>query len=53
MYKKNATFRDLEINERKFHRFRNIIFLGDVDSDNILISNKISCGEKNYKYFIG
>ena len=52
MYKENTTFRDIEINKRKFHRFKNTFFLDDVDSDNILISNKISCGEKNYKYFI-
>ena len=25
----------------------------DVDIDNLLVPNKISSGEKNYKYFIG
>ena len=39
--------------KRKFHRYKNSIFLKDVDFDNILISNKISSGEKKYKYFIG
>ena len=29
------------------------IFLEDVDIEKILASNKISFGEKNYKYFIG
>ena len=53
MCKENTTFRDIEINKRKFHRFKNTFFLDDVDSDNILISNKISCDQKNYKYFIG
>ena len=28
-------------------------FLGDVDIEKLLVSNKISFGEKNYKYFIG
>ena len=27
-------------------------FLGDVDVDNILVSNNICSGEKNYKHFI-
>ena len=53
IYKENTTFRDIEINKRKFHRFKNTFFLDDVDSDNILIFNKISCDQKNYKYFIG
>ena len=26
---------------------------GDVDTEKVLVSNKISFGEKNYKYFIG
>ena len=29
------------------------IFLKDVDIEKVLVSNKISFGEKNYKYFIG
>ena len=28
------------------------IFLNDVNVDNILASNKVCSGEKNYKYFI-
>ena len=32
---------------------RKIHFLEDVDIDNILISDKVSSGKKNYKYFIG
>ena len=28
-------------------------FLEDVDIEKLLVSNKISLGEKNYKYFIG
>ena len=30
-----------------------LFFLEDVDIENVLVSNKISSGEKNYKYFIG
>ena len=31
---------------------RLLFFLGDVDIEKVLVSNKISFGEKNYKYFI-
>ena len=27
--------------------------MGDVDIEKVLVSNKISLGKKNYKYFIG
>ena len=37
----------------KFYRQKRPIFLGNIDTENTLISNKISFGEKNYKYFIG
>ena len=29
------------------------VFLGDVDIENVLVSNKISFDEKNYKDFVG
>ena len=37
----------------KFYRHESPIFLKDVDIEKVLVSNKISSGEKNYKYFIG
>ena len=47
-------FGNIETKERKFHYQKNSNFiLEDVDIDNILISNKISSGEKSYKYLIG
>ena len=33
--------------------FRNIEIFKDLDIEKVLVSNKISLGEKNYKYFIG
>ena len=30
-----------------------VLFIKDVDVDNVLVPNKVSSGEKNYKYFIG
>ena len=38
--------------KNKFHRYKNPIFLKDVDIDNILISDKIFFNDKYYKYFI-
>ena len=53
MGKEILTFRDIEIEKNKFYRNKTPIFLKDVDIEKVLISNKISFGEKNYEYFIG
>ena len=45
------TIGDIEIEKHKLHRYKSPI-LNDVDIDSILISNKISSGEKNYKHFV-
>ena len=37
----------------KFYHHKTSIFLGDVDTEKVLLPNKISFSEKNYKYFIG
>ena len=44
---------NIEIEKNKFYRYKTPIFLKDVDIEKVLVSNKISFGEKNYKYFIG
>ena len=46
-------FGDIEIEKQKFCCYKSPIVLDDVNTDNILVSNKISSGERNYKYFIG
>ena len=43
------TFGDTEIEKYEFYSY----FLENVDIDNVLVSNKISFGEEDYKYFIG
>ena len=53
MGKKSITFGDIEIEKHNFHCYENLTFLEDADIDNILVSNKISSGEKNHEYFIG
>ena len=53
MGKQILTFVKSEIEKTKFHRYRTPIFLRDVDIKKALVTNKISFGGKNYKYFIG
>ena len=53
MGKEVLTFGNIEIENNKFYFDKTPIFLKDVDIEKVLVSNKISFGEKNYKYFIG
>ena len=50
MGKEILTFGNIEI-EKKVNKFP--VPLWEVDIDKLLVSNKISFGEKNYEYFIG
>ena len=36
-----------------FCHHKSPIFLKDIDNEKVLVSSKISSGEKNYKYFSG
>ena len=53
MGKEIFRFVDIEIEKNNFYRHESPIFLKDVDIEKVLVSNKISSGKKNYKYFIG
>ena len=53
MDKEILMFWDIEIEKNKFYFHKTPIFLKDVDIVKVLVSNKISSGEKNYKYFFG
>ena len=55
MGKEILTFGDFEIENLYLYLYlyESPIFLEDVDIDNMLVSNKISSGEKNFKHFIG
>ena len=50
------TFDDMEIQKHTFHCYKSSTFLEDVNTEKVLVSNKISFGQKNfidlYKYFI-
>ena len=39
--------------KKKFYHHKSPIFLKDVDIEKVSVSNRISSGEKIYKYFIG
>ena len=53
MGKEILTFGDIKIEKNKFYCQKSPIFIKDVDIEKVLVSNKISFAEKNYKYFIG
>ena len=55
MGKEVLTFGDIEIEKKKKKKCRHKtpILLGNVDTEKVLVSNKISLGEKSWKYFIG
>ena len=53
MGKKNLTFGYIETEKKKFYHHKGPIFVKDLDIGKVLLSKKISSGEKNYKYFIG
>ena len=53
MGKEILTIGDIEIEKKKFYHHKSPIFLEDVDIEKVLVSNKISSGETNNKYFIG
>ena len=53
MGKEILMFGDIEIEKNKFYCHNDLICLKDVDIQKVLVCNKISVGEKNYKYFIG
>ena len=53
MGKEILMFGNIEIEKNNFYHHITPIFLGDVDIEKVLVSHKISFGEKSYKYFIG
>ena len=48
MGKEIITFDNTEIEKNKFQCYKNLIFLNDVDVDNILISNRGSSSKNIY-----
>ena len=53
MGKEILAFDNIEIEKSKFYDHKTPIFLWDVNIERVLVSNKMSFGEKNYDYFTG
>ena len=53
MGKEILTFGDIEIEKNTFYRLESPIFKKDVDIEKVLVSSKISSGEKSFEYIIG
>ena len=51
MGKEILTFDNTEIEKNEFYRHKTTTFLEDVDIEKVLVSKKVSFGEKSYKYF--
>ena len=46
-------FDDTEIEEYEFHQHESPISINDIDINEIVVSNKLSFGKQDFKYFIG
>ena len=53
MAKETIMFGNIETEKQNFLCYKSPIFLEDVDIDNVVVSDKISSGKRNYRYFIG
>ena len=53
MGKEILTFDAIEIGKNQFYCHKSTVPLRDVDTEKVLVSNKIYFDERNYKYFIG
>ena len=53
MDKTNIKFDDTEIGKCKFHQYKSHISIDNTDVNKIVVSNKVSFGKKDFKYFIG
>ena len=53
MVKEIITFGDTEVEQYKFCQNKSPISISDVNINKIIVSNKVSLGQKGFKYFIG
>ena len=53
MENKIIKFNDNEIKKYRFHQHKSPILMDNIDINKSVVSNKISFGKKNFKYFIG
>ena len=43
---------DTEIEKHKFHQYKSLISINNIDINKIVVSNKVSSGKNGFKYFI-
>ena len=53
MDKKSLQFDNFEIKECKFHQNTSLISINDIDINKVVVSNKLSLGKQDFRYFIG
>ena len=53
MSEKTLTFSNIKVNKKEFHKSKQVIDLDSVDTDNIVVSDRIKHSEHRFKYFIG
>ena len=51
--KKIMKLYDTEIEKYKFHQYKSPISTDNIDNNKIVVSNKVSFGKKDFRYFIG
>ena len=44
---------DTEIEEFKFHQYKNLILINNIDINEIDVSNKLLFSKQDFKYFLG
>ena len=49
MDKKIIRFDDTEIEKHKFHQHKSSFLIDNIDINNIVVSNKVSFGKKDFK----
>ena len=53
MVKSCKKFGDIEIKKQKFHQLKCPFSIENIDIDKTVVSNKVSCSKKCFKYVIG
>ena len=53
MDQKIIKFDGTEIEKYKFHQHKSLVLIDNVDISQIVVSNKVSFGKRDFKYFIG
>ena len=53
MDQKIIKFNDTKIEKYKFHHYKSTILIDNIDISQIVVSNKVSFGKRDFKYFLG